>query len=175
MADVKISELDPAAALDGSELIETVQSGVSVRTTTQDIADLGGGGSSYLVYTALLSEVAPSTLTSGSLIVGETYTLTTHVAGDDFPGAADMTNIIRRERRAELAMEGLRTDDIRRWKTAETVLNGFAHGAKFGDAGVDNGYIRAQKRQFDPAKNYLWPIPASEIGLDPNLTQNPGY
>ncbi|MBD1362686.1 RagB/SusD family nutrient uptake outer membrane protein [Mucilaginibacter sp. ZT4R22] len=93
----------------------------------------------------------------------------------DFPGTADMTNIIRRERRAELAMEGLRTDDIRRWKTAETVLNGFAHGAKFGDAGVDNGYIRAQKRQFDPAKNYLWPIPASEIGLDPNLTQNPGY
>jgi hypothetical protein len=86
-----------------------------------------------------------------------------------------MTNIIRRERRTELAMEGLRTDDIRRWKIAETVLNGFAHGAKFGDAGVDNGYIRAQKRQFDPAKNYLWPIPASEIGLDPNLTQNPGY
>lgn len=92
-----------------------------------------------------------------------------------FPGTTDMTNIIRRERRAELAMEGLRTDDIRRWKTAETVLNGFAHGAKFGDAGVDNGYIRAQKRQFDPAKNYLWPIPSSEIGLDPNLTQNPGY
>jgi len=93
----------------------------------------------------------------------------------DFPGTADMTNIIRRERRTELAMEGLRTDDIRRWKIAETVLNGFAHGAKFGDAGVDNGYIRAQRRQFDPAKNYLWPIPSSEIGLDPNLTQNPGY
>jgi len=93
----------------------------------------------------------------------------------DFPGTADMTTIIRRERRTELAMEGLRTDDIRRWKTAETVLNGYAHGAKFGDVSVDNGYIRAQRRQFDPAKNYLWPIPASEIGLDPNLKQNPGY
>nr|WP_294942971.1 RagB/SusD family nutrient uptake outer membrane protein [uncultured Mucilaginibacter sp.] len=93
----------------------------------------------------------------------------------DFPGTADLANVIRRERRSELAMEGLRTDDIRRWKIAETVLNGFAHGAKFGDAGVDNGYIRAQKRQFNAAKNYLWPIPASEIGLDPNLTQNPGY
>jgi hypothetical protein len=93
----------------------------------------------------------------------------------DFPGTADLVNIIRRERRAELAMEGLRTDDIRRWKIAETVLNGYAHGAKFGDAGVDNGYIRAQRRQFNAAKNYLWPIPASEIGLDPNLTQNPGY
>lgn len=92
----------------------------------------------------------------------------------NFPAAADLTNIIRRERRAELAMEGLRTDDIRRWKIAESVLNGFAHGARFGDAAVDNGYIRAQRRTFT-AKDYLWPIPSSEIGLNPNLTQNPGY
>lgn len=98
----------------------------------------------------------------------------TDAAALNFPGTADMTNIIRRERRAELAMEGLRTDDIRRWKIAETVLNGYAHGARFGDAAVDNGYIRAQKRAFT-AKDYLWPIPASEIGLNPNLTQNPGY
>jgi hypothetical protein len=92
----------------------------------------------------------------------------------NFPAAADMTAIIRRERRAELAMEGLRTDDIRRWKIAELVLNGFAHGARFGDPAVDNGYIRAQRRTFT-AKDYLWPIPSSEIGLNPNLTQNPGY
>jgi hypothetical protein len=32
-------------------------------------------------------------------------------------------------------MEGLRIFDIRRWKTAETVLSGWAHGAKFGAAG----------------------------------------
>lgn len=92
----------------------------------------------------------------------------------DFPGNAGLTQIIRRERRTELAMEGLRTDDIRRWNIAETVLNGFAHGARFGDAAVDNGYIRAQKRIFT-SKDYLWPIPSSEIGLNANLTQNPGY
>ncbi|MBG6235576.1 hypothetical protein IWX76_002144 [Pedobacter sp. CAN_A7] len=92
----------------------------------------------------------------------------------NFPASADMTTIIRRERRAELAMEGLRTDDIRRWKIAESVLNGYAHGAKFGDAAIDNGYIRVQRRTFG-AKDYLWPIPSSEIGLNPNLTQNPGY
>jgi hypothetical protein len=92
----------------------------------------------------------------------------------NFPGTADVTNIIRRERRAELAMEGLRTDDIRRWKIAETTLNGYAHGAKFGDPSIDNGYIRAQRRTFT-SKDYLWPIPSSEIGLNPNLTQNPGY
>jgi hypothetical protein len=98
----------------------------------------------------------------------------TYPAALNFSATADMTNVIRRERRAELAMEGLRTDDIRRWKIAETTLNGFAHGARFGDAAVDNGYIRAQKRTFT-AKDYLWPIPSSEIGLNPNLTQNPGY
>ena len=93
-----------------------------------------------------------------------------------YPGNGDMTNIIRRERRVELAMEGLRVDDIRRWKIAETVMNGYAHGAKFSsDQTTDNGYIRTQKRKFDPARDYLWAIPSSEIGLDPHLTQNPNY
>jgi len=93
-----------------------------------------------------------------------------------YPATGDMTTIIRRERRAELALEGLRTDDIRRWKTAEVVLNGYAHGAQFsGDPTVDNGFIRAQKRQFNPARDYLWAIPSGDLGLDKNLTQNPGY
>jgi starch-binding outer membrane protein, SusD/RagB family len=93
----------------------------------------------------------------------------------NFPANADLTSIIRRERRTELAMEGLRIDDIRRWKIAETVLNGYAHGARFVDPNTDNGYIRAQRRQFDPARHYWWPIPASERNLNRNLTQNPGY
>lgn len=93
----------------------------------------------------------------------------------DYPGTANMTNIIRRERRCEFVMEGLRIDDIRRWKIAETVLTGWAHGAKFGDIGTDNGYIRAQQRTFDKNKHYLWPVPPSERALNSNLTQNPGY
>lgn len=56
MANVKISELGAAAALDGTEEIPVVQSGETVRTTTQDIADLGGGGLGYLVYIALLTQ-----------------------------------------------------------------------------------------------------------------------
>lgn len=94
----------------------------------------------------------------------------------NYPGNANMTDIIRRERRVELAMEGLRTDDIFRWRIAEDVLNGWAHGAKFSaDPSTDNGYIRAQNRNFDPDKNYLWPIPARDLSLNHNLTQNPGY
>ena len=99
----------------------------------------------------------------------------TEAAALTYPGNAGMTNIIRQERRTELAMEGHRADDIRRWKIAETVMNGWAYGAKFGDPSVDRGYIRVQNRQFDPAKNYLWPIPPSERSLNGNLTQNPNY
>ena len=93
-----------------------------------------------------------------------------------FPlGTVDMTAIIRNERRSELALEGLRIDDIRRWKIAGAVLNGWAHGAKYGDPAVDNGYLRVQLRTFDVNKHYLWPVPSSEIAIDNNLTQNTGY
>jgi hypothetical protein len=94
----------------------------------------------------------------------------------DYPAlATNITEIIRNERRVELAMEGIRVDDIRRWKLSETVMNGWAHGAKYDDPNVDNGYIRAQLRQFNPAKDYLWPIPPAERALNSNLTQNAGY
>lgn len=50
---IKISELTAAGALTGTELVPVVQSGATKRTTTQDIAGLGGAG--YLVYTATLA------------------------------------------------------------------------------------------------------------------------
>jgi hypothetical protein len=100
----------------------------------------------------------------------------TDAAALDFPGAgAQLTDIIRSERRSELAMEGIRIDDIRRWKLSETVLNGWAHGAKYGDPSADNGYIRVQLRTFDPNKHYLWPVPPSERALNAHLSQNNGY
>lgn len=101
----------------------------------------------------------------------------TDAAALNFPGGAQdaLRDVVRNERRSELAMEGLRVFDIRRWKTAETVLNGWAHGAKFGPASVDNGYIRANLRSFDKNKAYLWPIPRDERNVNPNLSQNPGW
>lgn len=55
MANVTLSELrtnNPANTLTGTEPIETVQSGVSVATTTQDIANLAAP--TYKVYSALV-------------------------------------------------------------------------------------------------------------------------
>ena len=82
---------------------------------------------------------------------------------------------IRNERRVELAMEGLRIFDIRRWRIAEQVLNGWVYGARFEPVTQDNGYIRVQQRTFDPARHYLWPIPRDERNINPNLSQNPAW
>jgi hypothetical protein len=54
MANKKISQLTAAAALTGTELLPIVQGGVTVQTTAQDIADLGGGGASYREYYGVL-------------------------------------------------------------------------------------------------------------------------
>lgn len=102
----------------------------------------------------------------------------TNVNALEYPGVTGtaMDEIIRRERRSELAMEGLRLMDLRRWKTAEVVLNGWLHGIKTDEApSVDNGYIRVDKRVFDKSKHYLWPVPQSERDLNSNLTQNPNW
>lgn len=86
-----------------------------------------------------------------------------------------MRQLIRNERRSEFGMEGLRIFDIRRWKIAEQVLNGWVHGARYGVPSEDNGYIKVNFRTFDPSRHYLWPIPRDERNINSNLTQNPGY
>lgn len=93
----------------------------------------------------------------------------------NFP-SGNVKEIIRNERRCELAFEGQRQKDIIRWRIAENVLNGYAHGLYTGAAvGTDQGYVKLENRQFDPAKHYLWPIPQKERDLNTNLTQNPNW
>jgi SusD family. len=90
----------------------------------------------------------------------------------DFPALsqASLREIIRRERRSELAMEGTRIFDIRRWRTAETVLNGTMHGFK-----VNGAYLEVDRRVFDASKHYLWPVPQTEVNLNKNIKQNPNW
>ena len=79
---------------------------------------------------------------------------------------AAMRGQIRRERRVELAFEGLYYSDIKRWKTAETENNG----------PVLN-YLNqpVSQRNFNKDRDYLWPIPSVQIQVNPNLKQNPGW
>lgn len=93
----------------------------------------------------------------------------------DYP-SGNVKEIIRNERRCELAFEGQRFKDIIRWRIAEDVLNGNVHGLYTGaTVGTDNGYVILENRQFNKDKHYLWPIPQKERDLNKNLDQNPNW
>lgn len=100
----------------------------------------------------------------------------TDAAALDFNAGANNKEIIRNERRCELAFEGARFKDIMRWKIAEKVLNGNVHGLYTGAlVGTDGGFVILEKRSFDPAKHYLWPIPQYDRDINNNLDQNPNW
>lgn len=106
---------------------------------------------------------------------------------------AALRTIIRKERKVEFAGEGLRYADIIRWKIAEKVINGPCYGR------IPKGYLSSapnfdengtpdytnvanasqmrviQTRIFNPAANYLWPIPDIELQTNKNLKPNPNY
>lgn len=85
-----------------------------------------------------------------------------------------LREVIRNERRSELAMEGLRYYDIVRWKAGTKYLNGYVYGAKFANSNTD--YLRLDNRQFLESRDYLWAVPQAQLDLNPNLgPQNPGY
>ena len=74
----------------------------------------------------------------------------------------EMRERIRRERRVELAYEGKRYMDLKRWKIAHEVI----------PTVVDP---TGSTREFKNPTHYLFPIPQSEIDINKNLEQNPGY
>ncbi|MBS9525639.1 RagB/SusD family nutrient uptake outer membrane protein [Litoribacter alkaliphilus] len=87
-----------------------------------------------------------------------------------------LRSIVRNERRIELAFEaGHRFFDIRRWRIAEEVLDGWAHGMKTNNSTQSDGYERVDLRSFNTGRHYLWPVPLREIELNNNLTQNPNW
>jgi len=90
--------------------------------------------------------------------------------------------LVRRERRVELAFEGLRYFDIKRWDIGATVMSGPYYGSRLGTVNQTTGkvtwgtgYIVVENRTFYPLRKYLLPIPQSEIDVNPKMTQNPGY
>lgn len=78
----------------------------------------------------------------------------------------EMRQAIRLERRIEMAGEMSYFYDIRRWGTIETEMVGPIK---------DHAGNTIQTRSFDPQRDYLWPIPYTEIDLNPALKQNPKY
>lgn len=96
---------------------------------------------------------------------------------------------IRRERRVELALEGRREDDYKRWAAHALFKGKRLTGYPFNSAEFPNlnpdvndiGLIDYQKSElpnghgFRENQDYLNAIPIDELTLNPNLSQNPGW
>ena len=76
---------------------------------------------------------------------------------------AKILNWIINERFIELAGEGQRWLDLRRWHMQGVIT-------------LNNSYFSSNVGVvFDPAKNLVVPIPTSELDVNSNVKQNPGY
>ena len=84
--------------------------------------------------------------------------------------------IVRMERRVELCCEGLRWDDIRRWKDAENLpeMTGDDHGMNFSGTNAAEFYVRTVYQTRVWKRAYYWfPIYIDEMEKNPNLVQSP--
>lgn len=91
----------------------------------------------------------------------------------------ELRKIIRRERLVELAVEGHRLYDIRRWHIGEEVIPGTVKGMTYENPEIPGTFKTVELsgfiKEFRPDRDYLWPIPFRELDINENLTQNPGY
>ncbi|ERI88728.1 SusD family protein [Bacteroides pyogenes F0041] len=91
-----------------------------------------------------------------------------------------LREMVRNERRVELAMEGIRYWDLLRWEIAHEVLSQKIWGAPYpksklyatstkevDPAGHCRWYVG--KRAFRNPVDYVWPIPQSEQNINPKL------
>ena len=87
-----------------------------------------------------------------------------------------MRAIIHRERLNELAFEGQRFWDIRRWKEAPAEYQKGIYGFDVTSAKEEDYYVKKflYEQKFG-LKDYFWPIPTSYIEVNPNLVQNIGW
>lgn len=78
----------------------------------------------------------------------------------------EMREIIRHERRIELAFEGFYYTDIRRWKIAEDVMPGAVYNSQ---------NLPIVTRSFDKDRDYWWPVSQVQRDLNPNLDQTKNF
>ncbi len=89
---------------------------------------------------------------------------------------AGMREIIQQERLIELAFEGARFWDLRRWKLAVQYMNRPIRGWNvFKSEAKDYYNVQNIYNQRFTQRDYLWPIAEDVIVKNPNIVQNPGW
>ncbi|MFD2744228.1 MULTISPECIES: RagB/SusD family nutrient uptake outer membrane protein [Sphingobacterium] len=88
-----------------------------------------------------------------------------------------LREIIHQERMNELAFEGHRFWDLRRWKEASEEMNKPVYGWDIDQELAGNYYRRKllYSQRFTAPRDYLWPISEYSMVVNPNLVQNPGW
>jgi len=80
--------------------------------------------------------------------------------------------LYRRERRVELAFEGRRYFDIRRWGIGPETMTGPVQGAW---NPLSNAYVTIEDRACIFPKNDSWPLPQTEVTANENISQPTGW
>jgi hypothetical protein len=114
---------------------------------------------------------------AGLKTVEETWTQDACLRKNLHTSTTGMREIIRRERTIELCFEGKRGEDARRWRIAHEEFSKPIRGWNGPYQPTNEGYYRTMdhySRTFT-LKDYLWPIKASNIDVNNNLVQNPGW
>ncbi len=90
---------------------------------------------------------------------------------------AEMREVIQNERRIELAIEGHRFFDVRRWKIADKTDNKQMTGMEINkdSKGVKTYKVFNVRPHVFRDAMYLFPIPNKEAAKSPDLIQNPNY
>ena len=94
--------------------------------------------------------------------------------------ATNCAKVLHQERSVELLMEGMRYHDLRRWKEAGEAMSRRPKAWNLDGRTAEDFYtVSTMKesgvRTFESPKTYWMAIPLSEININYNLVQNPGY
>lgn len=115
-----------------------------------------------------------------------------HLQISNIPSGSSLIEEIRRERRVELFFEGHRFFDIIRWRQGHLLGNDLLgvnrkwidqsrikpslSSLSWANVGGESYLLLEKGRRFDASKNYLFPVPFTQMQLNPNLKpQNPGW
>ena len=96
------------------------------------------------------------------------------------PSGQKLRDIIRRERSIEFMLEGRRFHDIRRWKIAEECLRPIPKAWNIEGDTPEKFYKLVDMKEndtriFTTPKHYWLAIPNSQLNINGQLVQNPGY
>lgn len=159
------------------------QSGYTVDTYPWPVMRLAN---LYLLYAEAINEVdGPSALAYEMLdlirtragLSGVVESWTNYSRTPNKPNTQEgLREIIHRERMIELAFEGQRFWDLRRWKKAVEEYNKPISGWDI-DQRTPEAYYRERvlHMQSFTTRDYLWPISESEVLANKNIVQNPGW